>query len=92
MKNKQITLATHEELKEHSKAKKLTNKEKSTKLLKDNNIKFKSVNNGIHLIVSYGKGKIDFYPSTGLWLVRGQKFKKRGVYPLMEFIKNKGVN
>ena len=90
MKNNQITLATHEELKEYSKAKKLTNKEKSTQLLKDDNIKFESKNNGIHLIVSYGNGKIDFYPSTGLWSVRGQNKKKRGVYPLIDFIKNKG--
>lgn len=46
------------------------NKEQSTNLLRQAEISFESKNSGNHLII-LSTPKIDFYPSTGLWIVRG---------------------
>lgn len=62
------------------------NKEQSTNLLKQAEISFESKNSGNHLII-LSIPKIDFYPSTGLWIVRGVNKKRRGVLSLLKYIK-----
>nr|DAU57546.1 MAG TPA: hypothetical protein [Caudoviricetes sp.] len=62
------------------------NKEQSTNLLRQAEISFESKNSGNHLII-LSTPKIDFYPSTGLWKVRGENKKRRGVLSLLKFIK-----
>lgn len=62
------------------------NKEQSTNLLRQAEISFESKNSGNHLII-LSIPKIDFYPSTGLWKVRGENKKRRGVLSLLKFIK-----
>lgn len=64
-------------------SKRRDNKCKSTTLLQENGINFESKNEGIHLII---ENKIDFWPSTGLWIVRGQSKKKRGVFRLLKYL------
>ena len=62
---------------------------KANSLLESNNIKFDSKNDGVHLIV-YGYDEvIDFYPSTGRWIVRGKQIKSRGVGKLIKRIENR---
>lgn len=62
------------------------NKEQSTNLLRQAAISFESKNSGNHLII-LSTPKIDFYPSTGLWMVRGVNKKRRGVLSLLKYIK-----
>lgn len=73
-------------LREYRQKKRQSNLGNSTQILKDNSIEFESKNNGVHLIVK-GAGKtFDFFPSTGLFILRGinNKVKGRGVYNLMK--------
>lgn len=70
-------------MREHSREKKLSNKEFSTKLLDKRGVDYESKNNGIHLIVFNGDETIDFYPSTGKWIPRGGK-AQRGVMNLLK--------
>lgn len=67
------------------KAKKAQNKCQSTKLLQDKCIEFESKNFGTHLVVS-GSKKIDFWPSTGLWMIRGNPYRFRGVKHLIKHV------
>ena len=70
------------------KAKKASNLEQSTELLKLAGIDFESKNNGVHLIVTDFKGNlIDFWPSTGKWIVRKGK-TSRGIQNLIRYIKD----
>ena len=58
-------------------------------------IKFDSLHEGRHLIIKNKHiGKIDFWPGTGLWVVRSQRgIKHRGVGKLIDFIESlKGKN
>ena len=69
------------------KAKKASNLEQSTNLLKLEGIDFESKNNGVHLIVTDFNGNlIDFWPSTGKWIVRNGK-TSRGIQNLIRYIK-----
>lgn len=70
--------------KEYSKEKKAANREKSTALLIENGIKFESRNDGLHLIIQTLGGRVNFYPSTGLY---NGVLSGRGVFTLMEAIK-----
>lgn len=62
------------------------NKEQSTNLLKQAEISFESKNSGNHLII-LSTPKIDFYPSTGLWRVRGENKNHRGVRSLLKYLR-----
>jgi len=68
------------------KAKKAANKEWSTQCLIDNQINFETKNGGAHLIIKTDKKAIDYWPSTGKWIVRGGR-TSRGVNGLVKFIK-----
>jgi len=72
-------------LKEVKREKKQRNQQSSTEILRDRGIKFTSFNGGNHLVVK----NIDFWPSTGKWIVRGGK-TGRGVFPLLEEIERLG--
>ena len=62
------------------------NKEQTTNLLKQAEISFESKNSGNHLII-LSTPKIDFYPSTGLWRVRGENKNHRGVRSLLKYLR-----
>jgi len=68
--------------------KKRSNLETSTQLLIDNNISFKSHNYGVHIAVVGNNEIIDFWPSTGKWIVRKTNIKGRGIFKLLRRIKN----
>lgn len=68
--------------------KKLSNIEFSTKQLTDAGVEFKSMLDGVHLIVTQLSGGIaDFWPSTGLWIVRAKNRRRRGFKSLIEWSK-----
>lgn len=72
---------------EQKAAKRASNTEQSTTLLKRAGIFFDSKNGGTHLVVWAGNDDIDFWPSTGLWIVRGGDGKRRrGVRKLIEYV------
>lgn len=69
-------------------AKRHRNGKSSTKILADAGIKFDTRNNGWHIVISEPL-RVDFYPTTGLW-VAGQ-MRERGVSKLINFLRNKGA-
>lgn len=75
------------DLKQVKKEKRAANTQSSTEILKAEGFTFLSLNGGAHLVVA-GNGIVDFWPSTGLWIVRGGK-KGRGVKNLIKFIKSR---
>ena len=62
------------------------NTKDSTQMLVGRGVQFQSNNGGAHLIVHAGICKIDFWPSTGLWIVRGSKNRHGGVRKLIAFV------
>jgi hypothetical protein len=69
------------------KAKKRDNLTQSTQLLKQKNIEFIFLNNGIHLKVKGLSGIIDFWPSTGKFIAQDNSFTGRGVLNLINHCK-----
>jgi hypothetical protein len=70
-------------------AKRAQNKDISTAMLRNARVEFTSHNEGAHLIVQLKDRTIDFWPSTGLWSVRGTAKTKRarGVAHLLAYIR-----
>lgn len=66
---------------QHFKAKKQRNREYSTALLTKEGIEFESRNDGLHLMIDTSKGRVNFYPSTGLY---NGALQGRGVKNLIE--------
>jgi len=64
------------------------NREAGAKALTDAGITYVTHNAGVHLIVDHGR--YDYWPGTGLWKVRGQPQKHRGVKHLIKHIRNQG--
>lgn len=73
-------------LRADKKEKRALNTERSTQILVDHGIKFESKNNGAHLIVTGLNGLIDFWPSTGKYIVR-KGGDGRGVFNLLKLCK-----
>lgn len=73
--------------KEAKKEKKESNKEWSTNYLAEQGIAFQSKNDGLHLVVDSSKGKVDFWPSTGLFIRRCDKKEGRGIRRLLKLLK-----
>jgi len=67
--------------------KRASNTESSTALLAAAGIRFLSLNGGVHLRVKAGVRDVDFWPSTGLWMVAGEQRKNRGVRNLINYVK-----
>lgn len=65
--------------------KRADNRQSSTQQLKHAGIAFDDRNLGAHLIVSHHGYVIDFWPGTGLWIVRGKTTRHRGVSKLIKF-------
>lgn len=70
--------------KEASRKKKLSNQDWSTQKLVDEGIAFESKNWGNHLIVETQNGKVDFWPSTGKFIVRDTGKHGRGIRQLLK--------
>lgn len=81
--------ALYREQSEASKAKRASNREYSARLLTEAGIAFETRNDGAHLIVA---GRYDFWPGTGLWMVRGDRTKNRGVRKLIARIQRQGAS
>ena len=75
---------------EGSKRRRANNRAGSAQFLRARNFQFKSKNNGAHLVVTQGDLVVDFWPGTGLWIVRGTGVRARGVKRLMGFLRDKG--
>lgn len=75
------------DLRELSRKKKRSNLAASTSMLTHNGIPFVAHNGGIHLVMTKGNETIDFWPSTGLWWIRGTSNKRRGVKRLLAYMK-----
>lgn len=71
-----------------SQVKRETNRKSSADLLRSAGVKFISKNNAAHLIVNADRGQIvDFWPGTGLWIMRGSTQRHGGVKKLIAFCK-----
>lgn len=84
-----------EKLKEFNAAKRQMQKQKrkanleySTKFLQSRGIPFKTLNNGVHLRVEVKGAVIDFWPSTGLWILKDGT-RNRGIFNLHKYIRDK---
>lgn len=73
-------------MREESQKRKAKNLLTSTNILKEQEIKFKSMNNGVHLFIF--NGEFDFYPSTGLFRSRETGKRGRGIYNLLKRLDN----
>lgn len=45
-----------------------------------------TANDGAHYVIGSSAGVIDFWPGTGLWIVRGSTKRRRGIAGLIQFI------
>ena len=62
------------------------NRQHSAVLLREAGVGFSTRNDGAHLIIERGGKIIDFWPGTGLWVVRGQQKRHRGVRSLIQSV------
>ena len=69
---------------QESRERRQSNKERSTALLIDRGIKFESRNDGVHLMIETAQGRVNFYPSTGLY---NGALQGRGVFNLLKELK-----
>lgn len=88
--NREFWRAYKDHMRSESRAKKQHNLAYSTNLLRQNNVRFTSSNQYVHCVVEAGDSIVDFWPSTGLWIIRGSTEQHRGVYKLLRFCK-KGI-
>lgn len=75
--------------KAHKQKKKRSNLAYSTGQLSAAGLPFTVHNGGIHLVLTKGAETIDFWPSTGLWWVRTNRNKRRGINKLIAYMKGK---
>ncbi len=66
--------------------KRASNRHNSADLLTQAGIEFEVKNIDAHLIIKTTP-VVDFWPGTGLWMVRGDKTKRRGVHRLISYLK-----
>lgn len=74
---------------EYKKDKRARNQAFSPTLLDDEGISYVVKNHGTHLIVTHNDLTVDFWPSTGKWIFRGdvKKPSGRGVRQLIKRLK-----
>lgn len=81
-------------MKEAKRGRRAGNTEKSTQILTERGVAFESKNDGSHLVVQGAGDVIDFWPSTGLWIVRAngktESVKGRGIFNLLARLGKKG--
>ncbi|MFK2876938.1 hypothetical protein [Rhodanobacter hydrolyticus] len=68
--------------------KKASNLASSTDLLRERGVDFEQKNDGVHLIVRGVGNVVDFWPSTGKFIVRGGR-TGRGVFNLLRIVQPK---
>lgn len=73
-------------VREQKQKKKRSNLAHSTAQLTAAGLPFASYNMGVHLVLMKGDQPIDFWPSTGLWWIRGSSNKRRGIQKLILFM------
>lgn len=73
-------------LKKFKQQKRADNRESSTAILTRAGIVFESKNMVAHLVVLAGAKIVDFWPGTGLWIVRGSCQQRRGVRKLVAYV------
>lgn len=75
------------DVKQWRQEKRAFNREESRKLLERGGIQHTVHNDGAHLIVSHNSYKVDFWPGTGRWTIRGAGRSGRGVLNMLDAIK-----
>lgn len=75
------------DVKAAKKEKRASNRENSPELLTEAGISYSVKNGGAHLILDERGHTIDFWPGTGLWMMRGSTKRHRGVHSLIRFVK-----
>ena len=73
-------------MKDESKDRRTSNRDTSPQCLRDAGISFERKSGGVHLIVPYSGGFIDFWPGTGRWTIRSGNVTKFGVKSLIKYI------
>ena len=66
--------------------KRAKNREDSARLLQEAGVPFTPMNDGAHLIVTWRGHVFDFWPGTGLWMMRGSTQRHRGVRKLLKML------
>lgn len=66
--------------------KRAKNRDDSLRILREARAVFEVKNGGAHVIVTAADQMIDFWPGTGLWIVRGKEKRRRGVASLLAFV------
>ena len=77
------------DLRKMKQEKRASNTESATAMLVAAGIQFKSFNGCVHLQIIAGNKSVNFWPSTGLWMVAGEQRKSRGVRNLIKYVKSK---
>ena len=72
--------------KEIGKSKKRNNLYRSTLILDNSNVIYKSKNGGAHLIIPFEDTFIDFWPSTGKYINRSGGRPGRGIFNLLKVL------
>lgn len=75
------------DLRKIKQAKRASNTPDSTAMLRAAGILFRAYNGGVHLKLLAGDKLVNFWPSTGLWMVEGNTRKSRGVRKLINYVK-----
>jgi hypothetical protein len=73
-------------MKERSQKKRADNREASATILDEAGIGYTTKSDGTHLIVTAGGKTVDFWPGTGLWIVRATGLRRRGVRQLIQLL------
>ena len=69
-------------------AKRKANREYGLEFLKRKNIPFVDLNNGVHVRLVFDDETIDFYPSTGLYILKDGT-RGRGIFNLWKLVRGK---
>ena len=85
--SEEIYLHFSEQRKARSEKRK-ANKEYGLEFLKCRNIPFVDMNNGAHVRLVFDGETIDFYPSTGLYILKDGT-RGRGIFTLWKLVKDK---
>lgn len=73
-----------EAMREASKSKRRSNRENSARILREKGVEFEERNNAAHLIIiDHGKPFADLWPGTGLWRLRSDATRGRGIAGLL---------
>jgi hypothetical protein len=74
---------------DESKVRRAGNREKSAAVLAGAGVAFVSNNGGAHLVV---EDRVDFWPGTGLWIVRKTLHRERGVFKLVKWLQRNPID